>query len=162
MTSDIGLQPIGVIHSPFMEASGTPIQPRTAEGVTATAEIDERFAEGLARLEGFTRVWLVTWLDRSSPCQLRVRPYLADIECGVFATRAPSRPNPIGLSCVRLVRIEGTTLHLAEVDLLDGTPLLDIKPYAPRFDCYPDVRAGWLDDVQLGNQTADGRFERRR
>jgi tRNA-Thr(GGU) m(6)t(6)A37 methyltransferase TsaA len=161
MTSDIRLQPIGVIRSPFTEASGTPIQPRTAEGVEATAVLEERFADGLWRLEGFDRVWLVVWLDRAAAYRLRVRPYLADIECGVFATRAPSRPNPIGLSCVRLVRIEGTTLHLAEVDLLDGTPLLDIKPYAPRFDSYPDVRSGWLDDVQLGDQTADGRFENR-
>jgi tRNA-Thr(GGU) m(6)t(6)A37 methyltransferase TsaA len=160
MSSDMHLQPIGVIHSPFTESPGTPIQPRFAEGVEATAVVDDRFADGLMRLEGFDRVWLLVWLDRSAPYCLRVKPYLADIECGVFATRAPSRPNPIGLSCVRLVRIEGTTLHLAEVDLLDGTPLLDIKPYAPRFDSYPDARSGWLDDVELGNQTADGRFER--
>ncbi len=155
----IEFEPIGVVHSPFTESTGTPVQPRTAEGTTARAEIDPRYAGGLFRLEGFERVWLVTWLDRTAACRLRVTPYLADIECGVFATRAPSRPNPIGLSCVRLVRIEGTTLHLAEVDLLDGTPLLDIKPYAPRFDCYLDARAGWLDDVTLDNQTADGRFE---
>ncbi len=155
----IELQSIGVIHSPFTESTGTPVQPRTAEGTTATAEIDPQYADGLFRLEGFERVWLVTWLDRSAAYRLRVKPYLADIECGVFATRAPSRPNPIGVSCVQLLRIEGTTLHLAEVDLLDGTPLLDIKPYAPRFDCYPDARAGWVDDVTVDDQTADGRFE---
>ena len=155
----IELQPIGVVRSQFTESAGTPVQPRTAQGTTATAEIDPQYAGGLWRLEGFERVWLVTWLDRSAACRLRVKPYLADTECGVFATRAPSRPNPIGLSCVRLVRIEGTTLRLAEVDLLDGTPLLDIKPYAPRFDSYPDARAGWLDDVVVDSQTADGRFE---
>jgi tRNA-Thr(GGU) m(6)t(6)A37 methyltransferase TsaA len=157
---NITLEPIGIIHSPFTQQAGTPIQPRFASDVKATAVIDDRYADGLYRLEGFERIWLLTWLDRAAPAHLQLNPYRADIECGVFATRAPSRPNPIGLSCVRLVRIEGTTLHLAEVDLLDGTPLLDIKPYSPRFDCYPNVQDGWLTDTDGARESADERFER--
>ncbi len=156
----ITLEPIGIIRSPFTQQAGTPIQPRFAGDVKATAVIDERYADGLNRLEGFERIWMLTWLDRGAPARLRVKPYRADIECGVFATRAPSRPNPIGLSCVRLVRIEGAVLHLAEVDLLDGTPLLDIKPYSPRFECYPDARDGWLADTDGASESADERFER--
>jgi tRNA-Thr(GGU) m(6)t(6)A37 methyltransferase TsaA len=77
---------------------------------------------------------------------------------GLFATRAPSRPNPIGMSCVRLVSVVGDTLHVADVDMLDGTPLLDIKPYAPRFDCYEVARSGWLDRVSGRDTSADDRF----
>ncbi len=157
---EITLEPIGIIQSPFTRQAGTPIQPRFAADVKASAVIDERYADGLYRLEGFERIWLLTWLDRGAPARLRLKPYRADIECGVFATRAPSRPNPIGLSCVRLVRIEGTTLHFSEVDLLDGTPLLDIKPYSPRFDSYPDACEGWLTDTDGAGGSADERFER--
>lgn len=153
------LRLIGRIHSPFTQSKGTPIQPRFAKNVQATAVLDEEYADGLYQLEGFDRIWILTWLNRTAAHHLRVIPYMGDQECGVFATRSPSRPNPIGMSCVRLLKIQGTTLHLAEVDLLDGTPILDIKPYAPMIDSYPDAKSGWLDEIKPIRTTADERFE---
>ena len=155
----IDLNPIGKIHSPFTKSKGTPVQPRFAKDVQATAVLDEEYAEGLEQLEGFERIWILTWLDRTAAHNLRVIPYMSDHECGIFATRSPSRPNPIGMSCVRLLKIEGSTLHLAEVDLLDGTPILDIKPYAPMIDSYPEAKSGWLDALKPLRTTADDRFE---
>ena len=151
------LKSIGVIHSPFTEPPGVPIQPRYAQGAEGTVEVFEPFAEGLADLEGFERVWLVYWFHKAPPARLIVVPFKDSQERGLFATRAPCRPNPIGLSCVRLLGIEGRTLRVAELDILDGTPLLDIKPYAPQFDCYDVHRCGWLDRGG-GRTTADGRF----
>jgi tRNA-Thr(GGU) m(6)t(6)A37 methyltransferase TsaA len=128
------LTPIGVIRTPFREAAGTPIQPRQAKGVKGTVEVLERFQEGLKDLEGFERIWLLYWFHRAAPARLRVVPYLDRQQRGLFATRAPCRPNPIGMSCVRLLQVKGSLLTVAGVDILDGTPLLDIKPYVPEFD----------------------------
>jgi tRNA-Thr(GGU) m(6)t(6)A37 methyltransferase TsaA len=152
------LNPIGVIRSPFAEPAGTPIQPVYAAGVAGTVEVCEPFVPGLADLEGFERVWLLYWCDRSASPQMRIVPYRDTQERGLFATRAPMRPNPIGLSCVALRRIDGNVLHVEELDILDGTPLLDIKPYVPAFDAFPAARSGWLGEQRSRRTTADGRF----
>jgi tRNA-Thr(GGU) m(6)t(6)A37 methyltransferase TsaA len=152
-------KPIGVIHSPFTKAEGTPIQPIYAEGTEGTVEIFPEFGDGLVDLDGFERVWLIYLFDRASPAKLKIVPFRDSVERGVFATRAPSRPNPIGLSVVRLLSVDGMTLGVADIDILDGTPLLDIKPYVPRVDSYPDSRAGWWDSRTIDRKNADGRFK---
>jgi len=153
------VEPIGIIRSPFTDAPGTPIQPAFAAGAEGTVEVAEAFAEGLRDLDGFERIWLVYWFARASPARLAVTPFRDTAARGVFATRAPCRPNPIGLSAVRLLRVEGCTLHVADIDVLDGTPLLDIKPYVPQFDSHSVSRSGWLDRTGADRTVADGRFE---
>ena len=152
------LKPIGVIRTPFKVPAGTPIQPVFAEGAEGTVEVFDKYAEGLKDLDGFDRIWLVYWFDRVSQVNLTVKPFLDTVERGLFATRAPCRANPIGMSCVRLLKIEKNVLHVADVDILDGTPLVDIKPYSPRFDHYPAERSGWLDKVAPNKPADDGRF----
>jgi tRNA-Thr(GGU) m(6)t(6)A37 methyltransferase TsaA len=153
------LKPIGIVHSPFRQAAGTPIQAGMAEGAVGTVEVLPAFTEGLGDLDGFDRIWLLYWFDRAAAPKLTVTPYLDDQPHGVFATRAPARPNPIGMSAVRLLRVEGCTLHVADVDILDGTPVLDIKPYVPRFDHLPAERTGWLQQASNRHTIADRRFE---
>jgi len=152
------IKPIGIIRSPFQHSAGTPIQPAFAQGTEGTVEVFSKFAEALSDLEGFERIWLLCWLDRASQFHLKVKPYLDRQPRGLFATRAPSRPNPIGLSCVKLLSVENNRLHVADIDLLDGTPLLDIKPYVKKFDCFDVRRNGWLDAVAKENTQADDRF----
>jgi tRNA-Thr(GGU) m(6)t(6)A37 methyltransferase TsaA len=153
------LQPIGVVHSAFTDQAGTPIQPALAgPDAVGTVEVYPQYGEALDDLEGFERIWLVCWLHRAGQVRLKVQPYLDDRERGLFATRAPSRPNPIGISAVRLVRREGLTLHVADLDVLDGTPLLDIKPYSARFDVFPEARQGWLRSAPGRRRSADDRF----
>ncbi len=151
------LTSIGVIHSPHREAAGTPIQPRWAVGIEGTVEVFPEFAAGLRDLDGFDRVWLIYWFDRARATELEVVPYLDTQTHGVFATRAPSRPNAIGLSCVRLQAVDGATLRVADLDVLDGTPLLDIKPFIPDYDVFPAERVGWYAQAK-GTGIADGRF----
>jgi len=150
--------PIGVIRSEHIEADKTPIQPVYAKGCKGRAEILPEFAEGLSDLDGFSHIYLIYHFNRTSLTKLCVKPFLQDMERGVFATRAPCRPNPIGLSVVRLVKIEKTTLHLEDVDILDGTPFLDIKPYTAKFDCIATTRNGWQDEV---DETTARRFGKR-
>jgi len=162
MRSDTGFEvkPIGIIHSPFTEPRGTPIQPVYAADFEGTVEVFETFRDALADLDGFERIWLLYWCDRAARCQLRVVPYRDARQRGLFATRAPSRPNPIGLSCVRLLGVSGCRLRVGELDILDGTPLLDVKPYVPAFDSFAGVRSGWLDRAASGRVIADDRFHR--
>ncbi len=152
------IEPIGVIRTPFARQDGTPIQPAAARGARGTVELRPEFSAALQDLDGFSHIWLLYWFDRAAPYRPLVVPYLDDRERGLFATRAPCRPNPLGMSVVRLLHIRGCTLEVADVDILDGTPLLDIKPYAPRFDCLPEARAGWLDRSAAQTDRADGRF----
>ena len=159
--STLVLKAIGTVHSPFRKAAGTPIQSAMAQGVEGSVEVFPEFVPGLRDLEGFERVWLLYWFDRATPAQLAVTPFLDQQEHGVFATRSPCRPNPIGLSCVRLVGIEGGRLRIMDVDVLDGTPLVDIKPYAPRFDCFEASQTGWLQNKGGQAFVADSRFERK-
>ena len=158
-------RPIGYVRSPYQEQSGTPIQPVFGDDTEATVEIAPEYADGLCDLVGFERIWLLMWFDRARPAKMLVTPRGDTVERGVFATRAPSRPNSIGLSCVRLLGISGATLRIAGVDALDNTPVLDIKPYIPRIDAYRKSRAGWLDTDEVRarrGMRADERFDQPR
>jgi tRNA (adenine37-N6)-methyltransferase len=150
---------IGGIRSPWTVARGTSVQPVFAEGARGQVVIDPVYAEALTHIEGFDRLWLIYWFDRAAPYRPLVTPYLDDRPHGVLATRSPARPNPIGLSAVRLVERRGCTLEVADLDVLDRTPLLDVKPYVPRFDAWTG-RAGWLDGAPSETTRDDGRFAR--
>ena len=121
-----------------------PIQPAGARGVAGTVEVLPEYCDGLKDLEGFSHIFLIYHFHLSQGYSLRVKPFLDDSMRGVFATRAPKRPNAIGISVVRLVEIEGCTLCIEDVDIAEGTPLLDIKPYVPQFDAREAERIGWL------------------
>ena len=157
---EVTFTPIGVVRTPFATHEGMPIQAVAAGGVQGRIELDPAYAAGLADLDGFTHLHLITHLHRTGPASLRVTPYLDTVERGIFATRSPKRPNAIGLSLVRLVRIDGHVLHVEELDLLDGTPLLDIKPYVPPFDDRAGARYGWFEQRAENVHTvrADARF----
>ena len=157
-TNVLTVKPIGLIHSPFSRSDGAPIQPVFAEGYEGTVEVYNEFEDALLDLEGFERIWLLYWFDRASEFQSKVKPYMNDRWHGLFATRAPSRPNPIGLSCVKLLSVKANIIHISELDILDGTPLLDIKPYIGKFDCFKVKRNGWLDTAEKGNIKSDNRF----
>jgi len=136
--------PIGIVRSPFATLPGMPIQTVAAQGVAATVELDPSYAAGLRDIEGFSHLLIISHLHLMQGYALEVTPFMDTQTHGVFATRSPRRPNPIGLSIVRLIRVEGATLHIEEVDLLDGTPVLDIKPYVPQFDDRATERTGWF------------------
>jgi tRNA-Thr(GGU) m(6)t(6)A37 methyltransferase TsaA len=159
---DLSLRVVGRIRTPFIQANGAPIQPAYAGGAEGTVLVEERYAAALDDLDGFERLWLVYWMDRVArgAFQPRVIPYRDTQERGLFATRSPRRPNPLGLSVVRLLSREGASLRVADVDMLDDTPLIDIKPYVPEFDAHPNARAGWLDTRTVDRRVADDRFHR--
>ena len=142
---EIIYKPIGVIHSPFTEPKGTPIQPAGAKDIGGTVELFPELTEGLKDLEGFSRVILVYHFHLSRKALLKEKPFMDDREHGVFAMRGTSRPNPIGISIVRLEKIENNILNILDTDIVDGTPLLDIKPYVPEFDIYDVEKTGWLE-----------------
>ncbi|MBI2375592.1 MAG: tRNA (N6-threonylcarbamoyladenosine(37)-N6)-methyltransferase TrmO [Deltaproteobacteria bacterium] len=157
----LALHPIGWVRSPYHRRFGTPQQaaaadseadaPSTGSG-QAWLELDDSIPEEALRdLEGIERIWIVSWLDRGGTWAATVRPPRGDrARRGVFATRSPDRPNPIGLSAVRLLAVEGRHLRVEGIDLLDGTPILDLKPYVPYADAFPDSRAGWIDEIPAG------------
>jgi len=157
---EITFKPIGIIHTPFKEPKGTPIQPASGKGVAGTVEVFDEFAKGLKDLEGFSHITLIYHFHLSRTSKLLVTPFMDDKQRGVFATRAPTRPNPIGVSVVCLVRIQGRVLHIQDVDIVDGTPLLDIKPYVPGFDQREVWKTGWLEKKMhnLPSSKDDGRF----
>lgn len=152
--------PIGTIHSPFKELVGMPIQPSGAKDVQGRIEMLPEFAPGLQDLDGFSHLILLYHFHRSEGHTLNPRPFLDECARGVFATRSPRRPNPIGLSIVQLDSIEGKVLHISDVDIVDGTPLLDIKPYVPAFDHQAGVKIGWLTGkaTQATQHISDNRF----
>lgn len=153
-------KPIGTIHSPFHDPVGVPIQPRAGAGVKGKVVLNPIYQEGLKDLEGFSHLILIFYFHRSGEGDLIVKPYLDDQKRGVFATRAPRRPNNIGLSIVKLIGIEENVLEIENLDILDGTPLLDIKPYIPDFDHDEDIRVGWLEKLRdkIPGKQADNRF----
>ncbi len=156
----IEYRPIGRIHSPFKTPEGAPIQPAAARGINGKIEIFPDYEKGLQDLAGFSHIFMLYHFHQSAKFSLTVKPYLDDEYHGVLATRAPSRPNPIGISVVRLMKIESCDLHIQNVDVIDGTPLLDIKPYVPAFDVHPADRIGWIADKteQIDKTVGDGRF----
>ena len=158
--SDIVLRQIGTIHSPYPSTADMPIQPRGALGVAGRVEVLAEFAAGLKDLSGFSHIYLVYHFHRATQMRLSVVPFLDSQARGVFATRAPTRPNPVGLSIVRLREVRGNVLLVENVDILDGTPLLDIKPYVPAFDHWDVDATGWLQDKELPAEAtkSDGRF----
>jgi tRNA-Thr(GGU) m(6)t(6)A37 methyltransferase TsaA len=157
----ISYQSIGIVHSPFEGIENVPIQPTAAVGICGTVEVFGEFAAGLKDLGGFSHVILLYHFHRVTQARLTVIPFLDREPRGVFATRAPSRPNPIGLSIVRLLSIEGNVLHIENVDILDRTPLLDIKPYVPAFDHHEAERTGWLEMARenVKEKRSDARFK---
>jgi len=152
--------PIGIIHSPHKALVDMPIQPPGAKGVVGRVELQPEFVPGLEDLDGFSHLILIYHFHLADGYALQSRPFLDAHTHGVFAMRAPKRPNPIGLSTVRLEGIEDAVLHISDVDILDGTPLLDIKPYVPAFDDRVNAKIGWLTGkaTQVTQQRADDRF----
>ena len=153
-------EPIGVIHSPFKKPKGTPIQPTSAKGIKGSVEVFERYTKGLKDIEGFSHIILIYHFHKTKNFSLTVRPYMENKFHGVFATRSPSHPNPIGISVVHLLKVEGNIIYIQDVDIIDGTPLLDIKPYVPEFDIRKVKKIGWLEKNvhKLPEAKDDGRF----
>ena len=157
----VTFRPIGVIRSPYHEPQNVPIQPAAAQGIEGTAEILPEFGEGLKDLEGFSHLVLIYHFHLARSFSLLVKPFLDDELRGVFATRAPRRPNPIGLSVVRLVAVDSTTLYLRDLDIVDQTPLLDLKPHLHEIEPEGPHELGWLSE-RVGKLTAarsDDRFQ---
>jgi tRNA-Thr(GGU) m(6)t(6)A37 methyltransferase TsaA len=156
----IEYRPIGIIHSPYKTPEGTPIQPTHAQGLEAKVEVFPEYADGLDDLAGFSHIYLLYHFHLSKKFSLKVKPFLDDEVHGLFATRAPSRPNSIGLSIVRLTGIKENILRVLNIDVLDGTPLLDVKPYIPEFDVRKVDKIGWIEEkIQKLDETEDdGRF----
>jgi tRNA-Thr(GGU) m(6)t(6)A37 methyltransferase TsaA len=156
----IHFQAIGTIHSSYKQPKGTPIQPAGAKGVEGNIVVNPVFSEGLQDLEEFSHIIVLYYFHLSKSYSLKVKPFMDVTEHGVFATRASARPNPIGLSILKLKSIEKNILHVSDVDIVDGTPLLDIKPYVPPFDNTENVRVGWLEKnvYKLSDTVDDERF----
>jgi len=157
---EIKYKPIGVVHPPFKEAKGVPIQSAAAKGISGTVEVFPEYAKGLKDVDGFSHLILICHFHLSRRVYLEAKPYMDNTVRGVFAIRGPSRPNPIGISIVRLVSVERHILHIQDVDIIDGTPLLDIKPYVPEFDTREVDKIGWLEKRvhKLPAAKDDGRF----
>jgi tRNA-Thr(GGU) m(6)t(6)A37 methyltransferase TsaA len=156
----ITLQPIGLIHSPFKKSDDMPIQPAAAQGISGTVELFPEFADGLQDLDGFSHIYLIYSFHLSQGYNLKVIPFLDTVPRGLFATRAPRRPNQIGLSIVKLVAIKENRIEIENVDIIDGTPLVDIKPYVPEMDAPEHCKIGWLTSFssQIKKLKSDKRF----
>ncbi|NJO93061.1 MAG: tRNA (N6-threonylcarbamoyladenosine(37)-N6)-methyltransferase TrmO [Chloroflexia bacterium] len=153
---------IGFIRTPFKNVDGAPVQPGGGAGITGEIELNPQYVEGLTDLEGFSHLILLYQFHLVKRYQLKVIPFLDNKSHGIFATRAPARPNPIGISIVKLVKIEGNILTIENVDMLDMTPLIDIKPFFPKYDNQTDVKTGWLEtngEVDITKVRSDKRFE---
>lgn len=185
MSSIFEMHSIGIVHSPFQKAMGTPVQPFAAaqfkggampfdfnadlespqidaRGGCGSLELIPRWVDALQDLDGFSHIWVLFWCHLSGEPHSKVLPYRDTVERGLFATRVPARPNPIGISCVRIRAVEGRFIHVAEMDILNETPILDIKPYIPLYDLRLDAQNGWLDSptAMPGAMQADERFSR--
>lgn len=151
-------QSIGVVHSPFTQQAGTPVQPSHDNATQGMIEIAPQYLEALQDLAGFSHIWVLCHMHQAKQPKLAVTPYLDDKPHGLFATRAPSRPNPIGMSLVRLQKIEANRLYVQDLDLLDGTPVLDIKPFVSQFDNREHSQCGWFETAANKITQADDRF----
>lgn len=161
--SSIVYQPVGVVHSPYKTPEGTPIQSGAAEkSPCATIEIFPEYADGLKDIDGFSHIYVLFHLHLAKSKSLHVIPFLDTETHGIFATRSPGRPNPIGLSVVCLDKVEGNILHIRNLDILDGSPVLDVKPYIPQFDVFETTQNGWLGKNvhKMKNVLDDGRFSK--
>ena len=160
MQMEIIYKPIGIIYSPFKEPKGTPIQPHAARDIEGTIEVFPEYEKGLKDLNQFSHIILIYHFHLSKTYSLEVVPFMDDRPHGLFATRAPARPNPIGISIVRLTKIEGNKLYVKDIDIVNGTPLLDIKPFVPEFDSAGVVKRGWLKKnlKKLKDSKDDERF----
>jgi tRNA-Thr(GGU) m(6)t(6)A37 methyltransferase TsaA len=155
------LEPIGVIYTPHEQIEGMPVQPAGAAGVTGKAVLKKEYAKGLTDLEGFSHVTLIYHFHRTEGYLLTLIPFMDTKPHGVFATRSPKRPNHIGISTVRILSIEGDAITFDGADMLNGTPLIDVKPYYPKYDSPADTKAGWLDTaahVHCCDVRSDNRF----
>jgi len=155
------LKSIGIIHTPFKKLEGMPVQPHGAIGVKGKIDIFDEFRDGLKDLDGFSHIILIYMFHRSRGFKLEVVPFLDTLPRGLFSTRAPKRPNPIGISTVKLDRIEEGKLYVQNIDILDGTPLLDIKPYIPEIDGNSEIRIGWFEQgwKTVSRLKSDKRFK---
>lgn len=154
------ISPVGVIRTPFTSPEGMPVQPCGAIGTEGTIDLLPEYLEGLKDIDGFERLFLIYQFHKCTGSSLTVIPYLDTVSHGIFATRSPKRPNLIGISVVRLKEVRDNKIIVLDIDVLDGTPLLDIKPYVPDFDSYPGSKAGWLEKAQKNAviKRADKRF----
>jgi len=155
------IEPIGIIHTPFKTKEGMPIQSKGAKGIKGQIKLKDELVPGLTDLDGFSHVILIYNFHKSKGFDLLTTPFLDNHQRGIFATRAPQRPNSIGISVVRLLKIENNILDIENVDMLDGTPLLDIKPYIPDFDIHKTEKNGWTENKtdNLNESKSDSRFE---
>ncbi len=160
MHISVSIEQIGTIHSPYTSLENMPIQPVGAKEVEGTAVLRPELAPGLRDLDGFSHIYLLYHFHRAGNVKLEVVPYLDTRARGVFATRSPLRPSGIGMSIVEVLRVEDNVVFLRGVDVLDGTPLLDIKPYIPQFDQRENVRTGWMckDCADVASTRSDNRF----
>jgi len=157
----IKYNPIGIIHSPFKTLDNMPVQPAAADGIQGSVKILPQFTEGLDDLDGFSHIYSIFHLHRSKGYKLKITPFLDSQLRGVFATRAPKRPNAIGLSVVKLIKRESNVITIEDVDILDGTPLLDIKPFIPRMYNITNCKTGWLEKYknEIKSKRSDKRFK---
>jgi len=144
-TKEIIIKPIGIINTPFNDQHNIPIQGRFGDDVKGRCTVYDEFVEGLTDLDGFSHAILIYYFHESKYEEITSKPYLEAVPHGIFAIRSPNRPNHIGFSVVKIKKIEGSTIVFTQVDMIDGTPLLDIKPYVSHFDIRTDVKSGWID-----------------
>ncbi len=155
---DFTIKPIGIIKTEFEKKSGIPIQAKVGENFIGKIELKKEFSEGLKDLDSFTHIHLIYLFDRHSDYSLTVKPYMDDNPRGLFATRAPKRPNNLGLSLVEIINVKDNIITFKGVDMLNNTPLIDIKPYYHEFDSRENSKAGWLDKVTNKREISDDRF----
>jgi len=158
---EITIKPIGIMHTPHKDIKDMPIQPLAAPGVKGYIELLPEYEAGLKDIEGFSHITLFYHFHKIQGYELEVVPFMDNEKRGIFACKAPKRPNAIGISTVKLIKVEGNIIHIEEVDMLDGTPLIDIKPFYPRYDNRENVKIGWLEknrNIPLVEMKADERF----
>jgi tRNA-Thr(GGU) m(6)t(6)A37 methyltransferase TsaA len=145
MKDEIKYKPIGIIHTPFKNKDDVPSSTRLGKDIKGTVEVKPELVDGLKDLHGFSHIMLIFNFHESKGFKLYAKPPLDDVKRSLFATRSPARPNPIGISIVKLEKIEGNIIHISNLDMLDGTPLLDIKPYIPHWEPNDQIKIGWLE-----------------